>query len=99
LIKDLLDVSALESGGAEIELEPIDLNDFIEQRLTIYSAAAEQKEIKIHFEPAAELVRVQATPIAWAGYWIIYCLTPSNFRRLVNKFGYGCRPKKRPGNW
>lgn len=51
LIDDLLDVARIESGKLELELEPTDLCQLIDDSLGINHVLAEQKNIRLEFAP------------------------------------------------
>ncbi len=51
LIDDLLDVARIESGKLELELEPTDLCQLIDDSLGINRVLAEQKNIRLEFAP------------------------------------------------
>ncbi len=50
LVDDLLDISAIESGKIELNLELVDLIDLAKQCIELNQMLAEKKQIKIHFE-------------------------------------------------
>lgn len=60
LVHDLLDLSALESGGLKLRLEPCDLNDLTAEIVLSQRPHAEGKRIALQFVPAASAVVVPA---------------------------------------
>ena len=62
VIEDLLDISRMESGGAEMQFEPVNVQELVLQVTDkLRSAFAEQK-ISLHLEVAPEVPRVRIDP-------------------------------------
>ncbi len=58
IINDLLDISKIEAGKVELNLQPISVQDLCEQCLRINQSRAEGKHLSISLEVAPELNRV-----------------------------------------
>lgn len=56
LIEDLLDVSKIESGKLELELEKTDINTFIEHNIALNQVIANKKQISIDFTPEEDIM-------------------------------------------
>ncbi|MEQ8405674.1 MAG: ATP-binding protein [Oceanicaulis sp.] len=63
LINDILDMSKIEAGKMQLQPEPIDPSDLIEQCVRIMRARAEEKEITLEVA-GGELPRIEADPRA-----------------------------------
>ena len=58
LLDDLLDLSVLESGQAQLSITPANLHDLIERALSAASATQPQRVFRLDREPLAEYVSV-----------------------------------------
>lgn len=57
LINDVLDLSKIEAGKLELETEPFDLDEVIEQVNDVVSIAARKKDLEYSFEREADIPR------------------------------------------
>lgn len=57
LLNDLLDISAIESGRVQLEIQPVDLSRLIHERLRLLRVAADAKSIpvEVRMEPMPEV--------------------------------------------
>jgi two-component system, NtrC family, sensor histidine kinase KinB len=62
VIEDLLDISRMESGGAEIQLEPVNVEDLVLQVAEKVRSAFLDKKIALHLDVAAEVPQVFIDP-------------------------------------
>ena len=60
IVRDILDISRLESGKSPVSFEPIDLPDFIGEALEMTEMEAKEKGIQLLREVGAGLKQVQA---------------------------------------
>jgi nitrogen-specific signal transduction histidine kinase len=60
LVRDLLDVAAVESGELKVHLAPCDLADLAAEVVTSLRLHAEQKRIALHFTSAADAIVLPA---------------------------------------
>jgi two-component system, NtrC family, sensor histidine kinase KinB len=63
VIEDLLDISRMESGGAEMQFEPVNVQDLILQVTDKMRSAFLDQKIALHLEVAPEVPRVLIDPI------------------------------------
>jgi len=63
LIDDLLDVTRVARDKLQLDRSVIDVHTVLRDSLAICSPAAEAKYIRLHFEPSALRVRVDADPV------------------------------------
>ncbi|MHB9074532.1 MAG: ATP-binding protein [Desulfobaccales bacterium] len=62
VIEDLLDISRIESEGAEIQLEPVNVEDLLLQVTDKVRSAFRDQKIKLHLDVAADVPRVLIDP-------------------------------------
>ncbi|MFC3631368.1 ATP-binding protein [Paracoccus angustae] len=62
LLDDLLDLSVLESGQAQLSITPANLHDLIERALSAASATRPERVFRVDREPLAEYVGVITDP-------------------------------------
>jgi NtrC-family two-component system sensor histidine kinase KinB len=62
VIEDLLDISRIESEGAEIQLEPVNAEDLLLQVTDKARSAFRDQKIKLHLDVAADVPRVLIDP-------------------------------------
>jgi NtrC-family two-component system sensor histidine kinase KinB len=62
VIEDLLDISRIESEGAEIQLEPVNVEDLLLQVTDKVRSASRDQKIKLHLDVAADVPRVLIDP-------------------------------------
>ncbi len=62
VIEDLLDISRIESGSAEIQLEPVNVEDLVLQMAEKVRSAFLDKKIALHLDVAPEVPRVLIDP-------------------------------------
>jgi two-component system, NtrC family, sensor histidine kinase KinB len=62
VIEDLLDISRIESGGAEIQLEPVNVEDLVLQVAEKVRSACLDKKITLHLDVAPEVPQVLIDP-------------------------------------
>ena len=62
LVDDLLDISAIESGKLELDLQPVDLVALVKNNVAINKVLAVQKEIELELDYEAELPQVAVDP-------------------------------------
>jgi signal transduction histidine kinase len=62
LVDDLLDVSAIESGKIELDLQPVDLVALVKNNVAINKRLAIQKKIELELDYEAELPQVAVDP-------------------------------------
>jgi len=60
LIENLLEVSKIESGAAEIEKQNVDVSAVINQAISTLQPLADEKYIRLKYEPADELMTLPA---------------------------------------
>ncbi len=59
LINDLLDVSAIESGGRQLRLERDDIGELVERNILVNRELAKAKDIELHFVPPNERIDLE----------------------------------------
>ncbi|MGA9755515.1 MAG: ATP-binding protein, partial [Desulfobaccales bacterium] len=62
VIEDLLDISLIESGGAEIQLEPVNVENLVLQVAEKVRSAFLDKKITLHLDVAADVPQVLIDP-------------------------------------
>jgi signal transduction histidine kinase len=62
LVDDLLDVSAIESGKLQLNLEPTDLTALVEHNVTLHRILAEKKQIHLTLYCEGDLPNIQLDP-------------------------------------
>ena len=62
VIEDLLDISRMESGGAEMQFEPVNVQDLVLQATDKMRSAFLDQKITLHLEVAPEVPRVLIDP-------------------------------------
>ncbi|MGB0890634.1 MAG: ATP-binding protein, partial [Solirubrobacterales bacterium] len=62
LINDLLDVSAIESGGRQLRLEKGNIGELVERNMLVNSELARAKDIELRFVPSAESIHLEYDP-------------------------------------
>jgi len=60
LVAELTELSRIETGGAELKLEPVNINDLVEEVTTQLSPQAERQRLTVARELAADLPSVTA---------------------------------------
>lgn len=60
LVNDLLDISKIESGKMELKKEPVDMNNIIEENLTIFDKVIKDKKQKLEKDLTKGLSMVRA---------------------------------------
>jgi len=55
IINDILDFSRIESGKIELKTQVININDFLESVIRLYSEAAKEKSLKLTYQAGASL--------------------------------------------
>ncbi|MBF0430352.1 MAG: HAMP domain-containing histidine kinase [Fibrobacteria bacterium] len=60
LVNDFLDVSKIESGKLELQLEPCNMHALIEQNVSLNQVFAEEKQIKLVFKSKQHIQEVMA---------------------------------------
>jgi PAS domain S-box-containing protein len=62
LINDLLDVSKIESGRVQLELQPVNLAELVAQNLTLNRLLAKRKGVELRFESSGNLPQLPLDP-------------------------------------
>lgn len=62
LVDDLLDISAIEAGRLELQLEPLKPNSFLEETRKVHEVLASEKSLVLEVECEADLPAVLADP-------------------------------------
>ncbi len=63
LINDILDVSKIQAGKLDVELESVNVGDAISNCQLIIDSKAKEKDISLNFEIAANLPEIYADPL------------------------------------
>ncbi|MGM0418136.1 MAG: PAS domain S-box protein [Thermodesulfobacteriota bacterium] len=58
VINDILDFSKIDSGSLELDLEPFELKDVLDQTRMLFVSSAQEKELEIIFDASPDLPRV-----------------------------------------
>ncbi|MGD9047492.1 MAG: HAMP domain-containing sensor histidine kinase [Anaerolineae bacterium] len=62
MVDDLLDVSAIESGRLNLDLQPTDLSALVEHNVMLNRVLAEKKQIRLSFQAAGDLPTLLLDP-------------------------------------
>jgi PAS domain S-box-containing protein len=63
LINDVLDLSRIEAGALQLDLEPVDLADLVGDCIRLVAPAASDRQVTLHVQPGApDRQHVQADP-------------------------------------
>jgi len=62
LIDDLFEISQLESGALELNLEPVDIGALLHEMIAAYEAQARQRDVHMTSAPTLQALRVNADP-------------------------------------
>jgi signal transduction histidine kinase len=62
MVDELLDVTAIESGNLNLALEPTDLAALVAHNVALNSVLAEQKQMRLSFQPEVDLAPLMLDP-------------------------------------
>ncbi len=94
LVNNLLDLSKIEAGKMQMELEPVPVGILLEKAVAVLKAQAESKTVELSFDDPKDLPRVaaDANKITWVLTNLIsnalrYTESGGHIRLLVERFG------------
>ena len=59
LVDELLDITKIESGTLQLDMQPTDVVEFVERNLALNRVVAESKDISLAFDPPADLPAIE----------------------------------------
>ncbi len=60
MVKDILELSRIESGGIKLQFEKMEVNDLLRECVKTYTLQSKEKEINLTFQPSEEQIYITA---------------------------------------